>query len=657
MQGLTSVMSNLSDKAKVTAAKTWRGGTSEIDVAMIKATTPQYHVVPKEKHVRTLKMFVHPSQPRPQVTYVITELLKRLHEAQDWLTVLKTLMTFHRLIRETDTSFLEELLKVSDTFSRGKGRVLNMDNFIDKVTTEGKFDYSEWIRAYGRYLDEQIDVYSRINYVVDQDSAGQDSRFRTLNAKDLLFQLPVLQKLLQKLLDCMPRGAAGADIVVESSLMLVIKESFKLYKAMSEGVINLADVFFDMDHPEAVKGLDCYRESLNLNARLQGYYASAEAIPMIRASVQFPKLENPPPDFLQQLENYVKEAPKAPTSHAEPNVHKNKSPPLRRGVMSGMKSNRMSLKVTASKDPGMVLPLGATSRSSPTKPDSPNLLDIGDLTIKDSSTSQDAVPDRRPAASDPFFGFMGSVPGTTTSTEPAFAASFPDPSATSYPDSSVQTFPAPSAPKHRKGNPFADSMDESQFAQFTDNLDTMPPIPPTVGASFDGGFAAFPAPPPPMPSYGSEPTIAPSLAKPSSFGTSSSVPPSASQSYAAPALAAPAVSQSSAFEGFAANFPSPGQSQVSASASFKRIAASDDPFASLTDLRSSQTIPPKASPPLNTMRYMRQSQDGPVKVSQPVPFPVSFANGSAAQPAAQPANGFTADFPPVNNPTSFFQEF
>jgi hypothetical protein len=38
---------------------------------------------------------------------------------------------------------------------------------------------------------------------------------------------------------------------LQFSLSLVVKESFKLYKAASEGVINLADAFFEMEYYDA----------------------------------------------------------------------------------------------------------------------------------------------------------------------------------------------------------------------------------------------------------------------------------------------------------------------------------------------------------------------------------------------------------------------
>ena len=42
-----------------------------------------------------------------------------------------------------------------------------------------------------------------------------------------------------------------SPLSLQFSLSLVVKESFKLYKAVSEGVINLADAFFEMEYYDA----------------------------------------------------------------------------------------------------------------------------------------------------------------------------------------------------------------------------------------------------------------------------------------------------------------------------------------------------------------------------------------------------------------------
>ncbi len=49
----------------------------------------------------------------------------------------------------------------------------------------------------------------------------------------------------------------------------MLKESFKIYKAISEGLINLADKFFEMDYLSAQKGIEIYKEAIVSSERLQ----------------------------------------------------------------------------------------------------------------------------------------------------------------------------------------------------------------------------------------------------------------------------------------------------------------------------------------------------------------------------------------------------
>lgn len=64
-----------------------------------------------------------------------------------------------------------QMLKFSETTTVGKGHVLNMDNFIDTTNIEGRFEFSEWVRAYGKYLDEQLEVYQKISFYQVWDGA------------------------------------------------------------------------------------------------------------------------------------------------------------------------------------------------------------------------------------------------------------------------------------------------------------------------------------------------------------------------------------------------------------------------------------------------------------------------------------------------------
>lgn len=60
---------------------------------------------------------------------------------------------------------------------------------------------------------------------------------------------------------------------------------------------------------------------------IQDYYHAMGGISEMRAQIQFPKLEPPPTDFLHQMEEYCKEAPRpidpsTPSSPSQPQGNK-----------------------------------------------------------------------------------------------------------------------------------------------------------------------------------------------------------------------------------------------------------------------------------------------------------------------------------------------
>jgi hypothetical protein len=383
-----------SDRLKVASAKTSSTSNKDIDIAIVKATTCRFHVVPKEKHVVTLKYVV--SGSKTGGSYVAGALLKRLHTATDWLTALKTLVVVHRLIRETDANaFMEELLRAGGADARGRGgRVLNVDNFLDTTNIEGRFDYSEWVRGYGKYIDETLETFSAIAWQADVEAAGTESKLRTLSPKDLLQHMPYLQRLQRRLVDCLPRGQAAHDQVVLLSLSMVVRESFKLYKALSEGVINLADCFFTMEYLDAVKGLEVYKEALASGEALATYYSALRNVHAFTSAGELPVLSVPPADFVEEMEAYIKDAPRPEittlattsgagggggdgTEGASVAVAPRRNVPLRKGRLAVQSSLKSSTRTASGGDlgsslldPGMVMAAGAAAvPASPQKED------------------------------------------------------------------------------------------------------------------------------------------------------------------------------------------------------------------------------------------------------------------------------------------------
>eukprot|EP00884_Botryococcus_braunii_P012856 jgi/Botrbrau1/21571/Bobra.174_2s0068.2 len=566
-QGARQLFSVATDKVKVVSANVQRGDTSGLDVAVIKATTSQFHVPPKEKHVRTLKGAVHPEQGY-YVTYVIKELVKRLHLATDWLTALKTLMVIHRLMRECDISFIQQLLKYSDsekhTRHQQKGsHILNMDNFIDTTNIEGRFEFSEYVRGYGKYLDEQLEVYARINFYLSPESTVEQSRLRSLNGKDLLFQLPVLQHLLTSLVSCKPSNLAGRDEVVQASLLLVVKEGLGLYKVISEGIINVSDKFFDMEYLDAVKGLEIYKQAVLDFSNLQGYLRHVEQIDGLRGLWQSPQLRPIPPDFVEEMEAYIKEAPRALDGDTK------KSPPLRKGkVGSKIRHAREPMSFPAvSPDPGMIGPY--TKPESPAAAPPPDLLDLETLSISDPPLASTAS---QPAGVDLLDGLQTQFT-SSGSTQSFGSAPFANP---------APSLPQPSAAPSTGGSSLPGSSLEQGILGPSSGVAGVSVFPSLEA----GNGSAVPAPPSTNPFGFSHPTT-PNQATgsmPYSPAPQSQAPVFPLSPAAAEPLLAPA-----------GQGVSPARPPLGA-ASLKKDSALDDPFASL--------LPPKAAKPQLTLKQM-----------------------------------------------------
>ncbi|XP_010438819.1 PREDICTED: putative clathrin assembly protein At4g25940 [Camelina sativa] len=307
----------IKDSTTVSIAKV-NSEFKDLDVAIVKATN---HVesAPKERHMRKIFSATSVVQPRADVAYCIHALAKRLSKTRNWVVAIKVLIVIHRTLREGDPTFREELLN----YSR-RGHMLRISNFKDD-TSPLAWDCSAWIRTYALFLEERLECYRGLKYDIEAErlpkgsgassknvdsNASQTYRTRMLSDEELLEQLPALQQLLYRLIGCQPEVTAYSNYLIQYALALVLKESFKIYCAINDGIINLVDMFFEMSRHDAVKALNIYKRAGEQAAKLADFYEYCKGLELAR-NFQFPTLRQPPPSFLVTMEDYIKEAPQS----------------------------------------------------------------------------------------------------------------------------------------------------------------------------------------------------------------------------------------------------------------------------------------------------------------------------------------------------------
>ncbi|KAK4391982.1 putative clathrin assembly protein [Sesamum angolense] len=266
MESIRKAYGALKDSTKVGLAKV-NSDFKELDIAIVKATN-HVECPPKERHVRKIFAAVAISCPRADVGYCIHALSRRLAKTRSWIVAIKTLIVFHRVLREGDPSFREELRH----FSR-RGNIFQVANFRDDSGPLA-WECSAWVRTYAFYLEERLECFRNIYYDIEADKvpksapgeSKRNSKPQTLSTEELLEQIPTLQELLHRLVCCQPEGGACHNFLIQYALALA-------------------------DH-------------------LADFYGFCRTLDLAQ-TFQFPTLRQPPPSFLATMEEYIKEAPQA----------------------------------------------------------------------------------------------------------------------------------------------------------------------------------------------------------------------------------------------------------------------------------------------------------------------------------------------------------
>jgi len=296
----------LKDKARLMKIGASSKDFPEIDVALTKATNHD-RVTPKEKHVTTLKQAVEFGIHRQGnvLEYTLRQLCKRMERVGlDWLVVLKLLTVFHRLFRETNPNFQRALVEYMTRM--GAHSILDKHTFRDASTPESQVQ-SSFIRVYSEYLSERLFLFRALELDLFIDTAQRNTTvFKEMPVNEVLAKLPQAQTALNKLVACVPEAQARSSEVTMRCMEFCAQESFILFRAIGEGIVNICDKFFEMNVEDAKTALQLYQSAMTMHQSLSDFWEKCKEIGGPLGHLHFPPLEPLPVDFVKDMELYIK---------------------------------------------------------------------------------------------------------------------------------------------------------------------------------------------------------------------------------------------------------------------------------------------------------------------------------------------------------------
>eukprot|EP00051_Salpingoeca_urceolata_P001029 m.38103 g.38103 ORF g.38103 m.38103 type:complete len:364 (+) comp11151_c0_seq3:151-1242(+) len=284
-------------------------GASTLVKTLIKATDSSLEE-PKRKHVESLLMFTH----RPEIATrdVVEGLFKRLEEP-GWVVVLKTLLVFHRLMRDGHEKFYHALATRPTTFEDVMGYKPSSKSAEAAAMTE-------LIRRYARYLHQKVLAYRQNTFdVTHVKGSEQVEVLKTVAPPELYKSLGLLQDLLNHLLVAvdLSDGSTGSPTqaglttaqlasnkVAQCATNYLRKDCLKMFVCLNDGIVNMLERFFTMPKKEASDGLAVYELFVQQCSYIDVFMAACKHVGVIAAEA-VPDLSQAPMALLPKMREYV----------------------------------------------------------------------------------------------------------------------------------------------------------------------------------------------------------------------------------------------------------------------------------------------------------------------------------------------------------------
>ncbi|KAB0392068.1 hypothetical protein E2I00_017201, partial [Balaenoptera physalus] len=263
---------------------------SSASKAALRATTDEPSE-PGPKHLADLIQYINGTNRSVEH---LADILSEKTRSSSWVVVFKALITVHHLMVHGNERFIQHLASRNSLFT--------LYNFLDKSVTEG-YTMSTFIRRYSRYLNEKSLTYRLIAYDITKTKRGTDGVMRTMNTKELLNTLAVIQTQFDALLYFNANPDEITNGIIHAAFMLLFKDFLRLFAAYNEGILNLLGKYFDMRKNQCKESLGIYIRFLERMTKLAQFLKVAEQVGIDQNDI--PYLNQVPCNLLEALKQHL----------------------------------------------------------------------------------------------------------------------------------------------------------------------------------------------------------------------------------------------------------------------------------------------------------------------------------------------------------------
>ncbi|XP_041992149.1 clathrin coat assembly protein AP180-like [Salvia splendens] len=312
---LKKAIAVVKDQTSISLAKVSSKDSANLEVAILKATSHE-DVPINDKYAYEVLRLV--SSNKIHAAACARAIGKRIGRTRNWIVALKSLMLVLRIFQDGDPYFPREVLHAM----RRGAKILNLSSFRDD-SNSSPWDYTSFVRTFALYLDERLECFltgklqcrQALDGAAEASSVFQRSRSKIISAAEpvrdmkpamLLDKMSYWQRLLDRALATRPTGCAKENRLVHVALYAVLKESFDLYKDISEGLSLILDSFFHLQYQNCVLAFQTCIKAVKQFEEVSSFFSLCKSLGIGRTS-EYPIIQAISDELIESLQEFMKD--------------------------------------------------------------------------------------------------------------------------------------------------------------------------------------------------------------------------------------------------------------------------------------------------------------------------------------------------------------